>query len=109
MQSKICSLIMKATRSTKILTCTNFPQIKSEKILDGPGVGFDNELWIYEKTRIFYRIKGINRKFLEKYQGHQMALNLTFRVGKSREIQSTHVFTVNGAGMKINLGKGRNI
>ena len=103
MQSKICSLILKATRSTKILTSANFPQIKSEKILDGPGIGFDNELWIYEKTRIFYRIKGINQKFQEKYQGHQMAINLSFRVGKSRELQSSHVFTVNGAGMKIFL------
>ena len=108
MQSKICSLVMKATRSTKILSSANFPQIKSEKMLDGPGIGFDNELWIYEKTRIFYRIKGINQKFLDKYHGHQMALNLAFRVGKSREIQSSHVFTVNGAGMKINFSLNSN-
>ena len=98
MKSKICKLILKATRATKVLTSANFPQIKSEKIRDGPGIGVGNELWIYEKTRIFYRIRGINEKFLEKYRGQQMALEFTFRVGKHKEMRSSHIFTVAASG-----------
>jgi len=97
MKTKVLQLARYTTQPAFILTSARFPRLKDELLLDGPGVGPDNEMYIYNETRIFYRFQKLTKKFFDKSDGKDFDVEMKFRVGSKHDVVYTKTFKLSEA------------
>lgn len=92
MQLKVLQLARYTTDPTLILTSVKFPRIDNQYLLDGPAVlgvinqptqQIDDELYIYDETRLFYHFKKLTSKFVDNSIDEDFIVDFKFRIGSN--------------------------
>ncbi|CBY39776.1 unnamed protein product, partial [Oikopleura dioica] len=92
MTQKVLQLARYTTEPVLVLIDVNFPSLPPQCVPSGPGIKGD-EVYIYEETRLFFRIKKINEGFLKKYEGQNIRVEMTFKIG-DQDAEYIHEFPI---------------